>query len=160
MKSFSAISSENVFLVIAGPIDESDSYYKKLLRESTKSKNIIWAGMVEGDLKWEMLRQADALTLPSHQENFGIVVAEALSVGTPVFLTNKVNLWREVDSYGAGIVARDNQVGIDQLIRSWKDNQHGEMASAALRCFEEKLHIRNTASNIIGLLKDLNVSTN
>ena len=160
IKSFSAMSSENEFLVIAGPIDESDSYYKKLLRESTKSKNIIWAGMVEGDLKWEMLRQADALTLPSHQENFGIVVAEALSVGTPVFLTNKVNLWREVDSYGAGIVARDNQVGIDQLIRSWKDNQHGEMASAALRCFEEKLHIRNTASNIIGLMKDLNISMN
>ncbi len=160
IKSFSAMSSENEFLVIAGPIDESYYYYKKLLRESTKSKNIIWAGMVEGGLKWEMLRQADALTLPSHQENFGIVVAEALSVGTPVFLTNKVNLWREVDSYGAGVVAKDNQAGIDQLIRSWKDNQHSEMASAALLCFEEKLHIRNTASNIIGLLKDLNVSTN
>ena len=160
IKSFSTMSGENQFLVIAGPIDEGDSYYKKLLRETTKSKNILWAGMVEGDLKWEMLRQADALTLPSHQENFGIVVAEALSVGTPVFLTNKVNLWREVDSYGAGIVAKDNQAGIDQLIRSWKDNQHGEMASAAFRCFEEKLHIRNTASNIIGLMKDLNVSTN
>lgn len=160
IKSFSSMSSENEFLVIAGPIDESDSYYKKLFRESTKSKNIIWAGMVEGNLKWEMLRQADALTLPSHQENFGIVVAEALSVGTPVFLTNKVNLWREVDSYGAGVVAKDNQAGIDQFIRSWKDNQHGEMASAAMRCFEEKLHIRNTASNIIGLLKDLNLSTN
>ncbi len=57
-------------------------------------------------------------------------------------------------------MAKDNQAGIDQLIRSWKDNQHSEMASAALLCFEEKLHIRNTASNIIGLLKDLNVSTN
>ena len=160
IKSFSDMSSENEFLVIAGPIEESDSYYKKLLWESRKSKNILWAGMVKGDLKWEMLRQADALTLPSHQENFGIVVAEALSVGTPVFLTNKVNLWREVDSYGAGVVAKDNQTGIDQLIRSWNDNQHSEMASAALRCFEEKLHIRNTVSNIIGLLKDLNVSTN
>ena len=160
IKSFSAISSENELLVIAGPIDKSDSYYKQLLRESTKSKNIIWAGMVEGDLKWEMLRQADALILPSHQENFGIVVAEALSVGTPVFITNKVNLWREVDSYGAGIVVLDSQAGIDQLIRSWKDNQHGEMSSAAFRCFEEKLHIRNTASNVIGLIKDLNLSIN
>ena len=115
---------------------------------------------MEGDFKWEMLRQADALILPSHQENFGIVVAEALSVGTPVFITNKVNLWREVDSYGAGIVVLDSQAGIDQLIRSWKDNQHGEMSSAAFRCFEEKLHIRNTASNVIGLIKDLNLSIN
>ena len=55
-----------------------------------------------------------------------IVVAEALSVGTPVFITNKVSLLREVDSYGAGIVAKDNQAGIDQLIRSWNDNQHSE----------------------------------
>ena len=48
--------------------------------------------------------------LPSHQED-GMVVAESLSVGTPVYLTNKVNLWNEVISAGAGFVANDDPRG-------------------------------------------------
>ena len=36
------------------------------------------------------LRAAEALVLPSHQENFGMVVAEALACGTPALLSKRV----------------------------------------------------------------------
>ena len=36
-----------------------------------------------------------------------MVIAEACSVGTPVLLTNKVNLWREIQWAKAGLVAND-----------------------------------------------------
>ncbi len=64
------------------------------------AERVTWAGMVSGDSKWGALRAAEVFVLPSHQENFGIVVAEALACGTPVLISNKVNIWREVQRAG------------------------------------------------------------
>ena len=101
-------------LLLAGPTEKPDSFLKGLIKQTDgKEDQIVWSGMLEGDLKWGALRAADSLILPSHQENFGMVIAEALSVGTPVLLTDKVNLWREVMDSNAGIVANDDQAGID-----------------------------------------------
>jgi len=48
-----------------------------------ESNYLVWyAG---GDLKWGALRAADSLILPSHQENFGMVIAEALIGGNSCF---------------------------------------------------------------------------
>ena len=58
--------------------------------------------MLSGALKWGALRAAEVFVLPSHQENFGIAVAEALSVGLPALISNKVNIWRELESDRAG----------------------------------------------------------
>lgn len=52
-----------------------------------------WLEMLKGDLKWGTMRAADALIHPSHHENFGIVIAEAI---TPVLISDKVNTSREV----------------------------------------------------------------
>jgi len=108
--------------------------------------------MLEGEMKWGALRYANALILPSHQENYGMVVAESLSVGTPVFLTDKVNLWREVVEANAGFVAPDSQAGIDQLIADWRMGKHQGMTEDCLRCFEQSLHIRNCGQKVLDLL--------
>ena len=75
------------------------------------AERVTWAGMVSGDLKWGAVRAAEVFVLPSHQENFGIVVAEALACGTPALISNKVNIWREVQRRGAGIVGADDLDG-------------------------------------------------
>lgn len=49
---------------------------------------IEWLGGVYGERKWEVIRAADIMVLPTHSENFGIVVAEALASGTPVITTH------------------------------------------------------------------------
>ena len=48
-----------------------------------------------------------------------MVVAEACSVGTPVLITNKVNLFREILQYDAGFVDNDSQEGVDNLMKKW-----------------------------------------
>ena len=48
--------------------------------------------MIGGSLKWGAFRAAEIFVLPSHQENFGVVVAEALAVGLPALISNKVNI--------------------------------------------------------------------
>lgn len=55
--------------------------------------------------------------LPSHQENFGIAVVEALGCGKPVLISNKVNIWREIDSDNAGWVADDTYEGCLSLLK-------------------------------------------
>ena len=138
-------------LVLAGP-EVKDSYFK-LLKEKSQNdhKDIVWTGMLKGERKWAILRMADALILPSHQENFGMVVAEAMAVGKPVYLTNKVNLWREVMEAGAGLVDSDDQAGVDRLIEKWRANQNKNMGKNAENCFKDKLHIRKAAEKIISL---------
>ena len=140
-------------LVLAGP-EAKDSYFLKLKEiASHKEESIVWTGMLEGEQKWSMLRMADALILPSHQENFGMVVAEALAVGTPVYLTDKVNLWREVIESNAGYVDSDDQAGINRLIDKWKTKSHREMIPNTVSCFQEKLHINQTAQKIISMFE-------
>ena len=142
---------EDQVLVLAGP-EVKDRHFKILMEKSQNDKkDIVWTGMLKGERKWAVLRIADALILPSHQENFGMVVAEAMAVGKPVYLTNKVNLWREVMEAGAGLVDSDDQAGVDRLIEKWRANQNKNMGKNAENCFKDKLHIRKAAEKIISL---------
>lgn len=152
INAFLKYSNDDDMLVLAGPNKSQDSYLKTLQKLSVKKeKQILWTGMLEGDLKWGVLRVADALILPSHQENFGMVIAEALSVATPVFLTNKVNLWREVVNFGAGIVSNDHQEGILELVHKWSRGEHDQLVENTVPCFREKFNISKTAENIMSL---------
>ena len=152
INAFVKYSNDDDILMLAGPNKSQDSYLKTLQKLSVKKeKQILWTGMLEGDLKWGVLRVADALILPSHQENFGMVIAEALSVGTPVFLTNKVNLWREVVDCCAGIVSDDHQEGILELVHKWSRGEHDQLVENTVSCFREKFNISKTAENIMSL---------
>ena len=98
---------------------------------------------------------ADAMILPSHQENYGMVIAEALSVGCPVFLTDKVNLWREVSEWNAGIVDTDTQEGIERLIAKWQKNLHIPLRANTRKCFDNRLEVSHAALRLGKLLDEL-----
>ncbi len=65
------------------------------------ANNICFIGGVYGDKKWELFRNADLFVLPTHSENFGIVVAESLACGTPV-MTTKGTPWKELETQDCG----------------------------------------------------------
>jgi glycosyltransferase involved in cell wall biosynthesis len=64
----------------------------------------IFPGFVQGEEKWQLLREADVFVLPSYHENFGIAVVEALAAGLPVVISQGVNIYREIVEAGAGVV--------------------------------------------------------
>lgn len=109
-------------LVIAGPGLES-SFGEKLqaMAKSAESRsgNIVFTGMLTGDAKWGAFYGCEAFVLPSHQENFGIVVAEALACSKPVLISDQVNIWREIG--GGGLVGRDTLEGVKELLKQWLD---------------------------------------
>jgi glycosyltransferase involved in cell wall biosynthesis len=118
-------------------------------------EELSWTGMISGALKWGALRAAEVFVLPSHQENFGIAVAEALAAGTPVLISNKVNIWREIESDRAGLVADDTLDGTCKLLQSYLEmttEQRSAMRLAAYNCFEQRFEIRKAAETLYSVL--------
>jgi glycosyltransferase involved in cell wall biosynthesis len=108
--------------------------------------------LITGDVKYGALKAAEVFVLPSHQENFGIVVAEALACGTPVLTSKKVNIWREIEQDEAGIVADDDFEGTCYLLRTWlalQGNEKRLMKERALQCFRNRFEIKKSAESIV-----------
>ena len=147
-----ARSDPSVDLVMAGP---GDPRWTAELRAQAErmgvSRRIAWTGMLSGELKWGAFRCAEAFVLPSHQENFGIAVVEAMATGVPVLISNQVNIWREVDAARAGLVADDDAKGIHSLLETWTKLapvERAAMGQRAIECFRSHFNISSVASRL------------
>ncbi|HET8694318.1 MAG TPA: glycosyltransferase [Aquabacterium sp.] len=143
----------NVEIVMAGPTDDAyGSQMQQFARALGVDNQTTWTGMVGGDLKWGAFRCADAFILPSHQENFGIAVAEAMACGVPVLISNQVNIWREIQQAEGGWVDADTVEGTERLIERWLDTPEAVwqgMRKNAKACFHERFLIDRTADSFI-----------
>jgi glycosyltransferase involved in cell wall biosynthesis len=111
--------------------------------------------MLTGDAKWGAFRAAEFFTLPSHQENFGVVVAEAMALSKPLLVTNKVNIWREVEMDGAGIVVADDLEGVSDGLRrmlAMSAAQRATMGAAARRSFEQRFDLEKNAMTLLEVI--------
>ena len=142
---------------MAGP---DHTGWKSELVAIAKSMNadthITWTGMLKNELKWSAIKAANVFILPSHQENFGISVAEALALGTPVLISNKVNIWREIEEMKAGLVEDDTLAGTENLISRWMaltNEEKSTIQQNAEKCFEQKFDIKQASKNIITQIK-------
>ncbi len=116
------------------------------------AEQVHWPGMLRGDAKWGAFRAAEAFVLPSHQENFGIAVAEALACGRPVLLSDKVNIAAEIVADGAGLIEPDTLEGTVRLLERWIALPAAEreaMAARALACFQTRYDMRAGAKAIV-----------
>jgi glycosyltransferase involved in cell wall biosynthesis len=89
-------------LVVAGPDHRGhQAAMEQLAGRLGIGNSVTFAGPVHGRAKWRLLGSADLFILPSHSENFGIVIAEALAAGTPVIATTGTP-WEELRLKNAG----------------------------------------------------------
>ena len=58
-------------------------------------------GGVYGNDKWKLIQTSDFFVLPTHSENFGLAIAEALASGTPV-ITTVGTPWSDLNNSHAG----------------------------------------------------------
>ena len=89
-------------LVVAGPEEEGHrAEVERQVRASGLADAVTFAGPVNDDEKWDLYRDADLFVLPTHSENFGIVVAEALAAGLPTITTHGAP-WRALETERCG----------------------------------------------------------
>ncbi|MCC6659397.1 MAG: glycosyltransferase [Phycisphaerales bacterium] len=69
--------------------------------------HVHFLGMVGGAEKVSLYQAADVFVLPTHQENFGLVLYESLAAGTPVVTTRAVDPWRELEATGGAVTAEN-----------------------------------------------------
>lgn len=111
-----------VRLLLAGPGDAAYvDYLRGLVRQWRLDECVEFLGMVQGDAKTSLYQAADVFILPTRQENFGLVLAEAMACGTPVITTRGTDIWREVERGGGRIVELSIAAIADELVRASKD---------------------------------------
>jgi glycosyltransferase involved in cell wall biosynthesis len=157
--SFAALANEYPYLdlVVAGPdrTGLSDSL-KALAQHLNVADRIHWPGMLMGHEKWGAFRHCRIFALTSHQENFGVVLSEALSVAKPVLITRNVNIWREIEQDAAGIVVDDTpedvETGLRRMVAMNADSFIG-MCKAARHCFESRYDLATHSPKTIRILQ-------
>ena len=118
-------------------------------------KLITFTGPIYGKAKWDIFKSCDVFCLPSHQENFGISVVEALSCHKPVLITNKVNIWREIKKAKAGLVSKDNIDGVVNNLKKWllmSKSNYKTMSKNAFNCFDKNFNTKDTSKILINFL--------
>ena len=114
----------DVHLVVAGPDNDG---YGQVVRRWLEAEGVLdrstFTGMLLGSRKLAALRAADVFALPSHTENFGVAVVEAMACGLPVVISDQVNIWQEVRSAGAGVVVSRDAGQVARALADLLDDQ-------------------------------------
>lgn len=144
-------------LVIAGPGGDSafGSAVKQAVQRNGLEKHVHFTGMLEGDSKWGALYGCETGVMCSHQENFGISLVETLSCDRPVLITNKVNIWREIEADGGGFVAEHSRAEFSRLLYDWTQGKYKEGPLAPRKCYATNFGIDQHVETFASVIKNV-----
>ncbi len=112
----------NIETVFAGPDDSGEwARVETIMATLSPRPRVTYVGSVAGSKKAELLAASTLLVLPSHTENFGQVVVEALAAATPV-VASRHTPWQVLEQRRAGL---------------WVDNDPESLAEALLRVLRD-----------------------
>lgn len=159
MEAFGQIARQDpgLHLVMVGPDQQGWSRdLNRMAASAGVQDRIHWPGMLTGDAKWGAFHSCEAFVLPSHQENFGIAVAEALSCGKPVLLSDQVNIAPDIARDGAGLMEPDTAEGTLHLLERWiatSPEGRALISERAIDCFRRRYDMGATAKTILNLFE-------
>jgi glycosyltransferase involved in cell wall biosynthesis len=140
-------------LMIVGP-DDNTGYTAKLKNQASElgiGNQVTWTGLLLGEDKEAAFSIASVFVSPSHHENFGMAVVEALCRGLPVIATKKINIHSMLSSMSAAIICDDTVEGISQALREWmamtKDAKES-LRTRQLEAFERLFSIERAAEKL------------
>lgn len=123
---------------------------KTEVRKRQVEQDFSFVGPVEGEAKWDLYRSAELFVLPSHSENFGLVVAEALGSGVPVITTHGTP-WEELLTHGCGWWVRDTSEALAEALRdatSRPDENRREMGVRGQKLVENNYTWQGVAARM------------
>jgi glycosyltransferase involved in cell wall biosynthesis len=104
-------------LIIAGPDNDGHLTRMQTLASDLKLERVYFVGPLYGRDKWLAYGNSDLFVLPTHSENFGLAVAEALAAGIPVIVTRGAP-WEGLRKYQAGWWI---DIGLEPLVAAFEE---------------------------------------
>lgn len=142
IRAFAAVRERlsEAVLVIAGPDDEGlTARLKDIARSVRAESHVVFAGMLDHGERREALAAADVWALPSHTENFGNAVLEAMAAGRPSIISPAVNIAVDAKAAGAAVVTEPTAHAFaDAIIRVLEDEKGAAELSARGREFARR----------------------
>ncbi len=143
---------------IAGEGDEVYIAELRLMAAKLGVAELIhFEGGVYGERKWELFRRTDLFVLPTHSENFGIVVAEALASGTPV-VTTKGTPWQELDECSCGWWTEIGTEATTEALRKFlqcSEDELEQMGRNGRKLIEDKYSTKKIAFDMLKLYESI-----
>jgi glycosyltransferase involved in cell wall biosynthesis len=161
IEAFSSVAKKHdkLLLVLVGPVLKVYKRKLEILLENEKiSDRVVFVGMLSGEDKWSAYKAADFFVLPSHQENYGITIVESLSIGLPVLVSNKVNIYKEIEGEKAGLICFDDIKSIESSlleIERMSAEEREVLSNNALICFEKYFSDKSFVDGIRRLIDSI-----
>ncbi|MGH9957479.1 MAG: glycosyltransferase, partial [Pyrinomonadaceae bacterium] len=135
--AFAQAAPKEAALVIAGP--GSREYVEKvhaLIHHNGLGERTLLPGMLYGQDRIAALTDADLFVLPSYQEAAPIAVIESLAAGTPVVISDRINICDQIANAAVGGVVTPNIPALSKELSNWLgDADRRQRASLKARAF-------------------------
>lgn len=153
MRAWALARGEEDLLWLVGPgLPEKVANLRRLARELGINQVARFAGPVYGERRADIYAAADLVTLCSYKENFGLAAAEAMACGTPVLVSNGVNISRDVVQAGAGWTVHVDASAIAErlgYIRRLAPHERAKIGEAGRRFAHEEYVWRTVAERML-----------
>jgi glycosyltransferase involved in cell wall biosynthesis len=157
IKSFKNIlkKKNDIFLLMIGPHSYEKVKLKNLSNEYKLNDKIFWSKEITNDLKWIIMKKAQAMVLSSRGENFGVSLVESLSVGTPVITTSKVNIQNIIKKSNCGYIGTTNEKDFTKKMLKFinlSKYEKKKLKTNSLVCFNKYFNLKFNMNNFINTL--------
>lgn len=147
-----------VHLTIAG--SGKPGYVRAIQNLSTQlgiSSLVEWTGFVSGQRKQTLLENSDVFVLPSYSENFSVAVVEAMAVGLPVIISDRVGIAPDVKQARAGLVIPCEVNALVAALVSLVDNpgSRQQMGLNGHQLARERFSIEAATRDLIAVYEDM-----
>ena len=145
-------------IVVAG---EGDADYvaslKRQIADCGLQDMIELTGGVYGEQKWKLFCDSDFFVLPTHSENFGLAIAEALASGTPV-ITTVGTPWSDLNTHCAGAWIEIGTKPLTETLRrfsSYSETDLEQMGRNGRKLIETKYSAMVMAEEMLAVYRDI-----
>ena len=135
VRAWQAAAPPGWALVIAGPDEDGEGARAHALAKAGQLASIEFTGEVYADRKEALFRRASLFVLPTHSENFGIAVVEAMMRGLPVITTTGTP-WSMLDELGIGWCVEPGDLGLRGALASATRMSDDELRGMGARAAE------------------------